>query len=124
VRDMDVDFSGCLPYIPPYGDIKTLTAVQEGAPLPSIVQGVKQACALGSSEAFLHLVSDVGNHRPAPTMAPKWRYMDALTGAAGTIRTPRTNYYARAAFMAARNAFGINPSTNYTNDERNRRLGL
>jgi tRNA threonylcarbamoyladenosine dehydratase len=121
VADLEVDFSRCLPYVPSYGDISTLRAVEEGAPLPSVVQGVKIASALGSTEAFLHLTSEVHNRRRKPTFAPKWRYMDAMNGQSGVIHHPRANYYGRVALAALRSGLNMNPETSYTLTDRQRR---
>lgn len=121
VKDMQVDFSRCLPYLPNYGDLTTLKAVQQGASLPSLVQGVKVASALGSTETFLHLTSTVGNRRRKPTYAPKWRYMDAMNGEAGVIKHPRLSYYGRAIVMAARNYAQLNPQASYDDAARARR---
>lgn len=121
VKDLDLDFSKALPYLPEYGDLETLEAVQGGASLPSIVQGVKLASGLGSTEAFLHLTSSVKNKRRTPTFAPQWRYMDAMTGDSGIIKRPRASYYGRAVLMASRSKLGLNPSTSYRDEDRQRR---
>lgn len=122
VKDMNVDFSRCLPYLPNYGDLASLKAVEQGASLPSVVQGVKVASALGSTEAFLHLTSSVSNRRRKPTSAPHWRYMDAMNGEAGVIKHPRMSYYGRAIVMAARNYARLNPKASYDEASRARRL--
>ena len=118
VRDMKVDFSRCLPYLPKYGDISTLVAVQEGASLPSIIQGVDVAAAIGSTEAFLHLTAEVKNHRRSPTWAPKFRYMDAYSGEAGIIRNSRLSHYAGLLTVLGRCGLGLNPSASYRKEER------
>lgn len=122
VKDLEVDFSRCLPYIPAYGDLATLKAVEAGSPLPSVVQGVKVASALGSTETFLHLTSSVKNRRRTPTYAPHWRYMDAMNGEAGVIKRPRINHYGRAILMAARTAARLNPQGSYDEASRQQRL--
>lgn len=113
VAEVQVDFSRCLPYIPEYGDMDTLLAVQNGAKLPSISQGVDMASAIGSTEAFLHLAGSQGNHRRKPTWAPRFRYMDAYTGRSGTVRNAQLGYYAGALVMAARSKLGLNPRGDY-----------
>ena len=80
IAKRELDLSRCVPYIAPYTDLGVLAAVQEGAPLPSIVQGVSQACALGASQAFLWLTRSVSSSRPSPVTLPVVRYVDALTG--------------------------------------------
>jgi len=121
VKELDVDFTRCLPYLPKYADLSTLEAVQGGAPLPSISQGVDVACALGSSQAFLHMVSSAGNKRAQPVWSSNIRYMDAYDGTSATTRFPRVSYYRHLAHAAARNMLGINPDASYTQDDRNRR---
>lgn len=113
IAQMEVDFSRCLPYIPEYGDLDTLLAVQNGASLPSISPGVDAASAIGSTEAFLHLTGKVGNKRKKPTFAPKFRYMDAYNGRSGTVRSARLGYYAGALVMAARSRLNMNPRADY-----------
>lgn len=113
VAKMSIDFSRCLPYIPEYGDLDTLLAVQNGASLPSISQGVDVASALGSTEAFLHLTRGVANKRKKPTFAPKFRYMDAYNGKSGTVRHAQLGYYASALLMATRSRLGMNPRADY-----------
>ncbi len=121
VAEMKVDFTRALPYIPKYGDLRTLQAVQEGAPLPSVGTGVDMAAGIGSSEAILHLTSGVKNNRLSPTWAKTFRYMDAYTGKSGKIRHPRASYYIGATTMAARSYLGINPQASYTQEDRDRR---
>lgn len=118
VADMDVDFSRCLPYLPRYGDLRTLEAVKGGAPLPSISPGVDVASAIGSTEAFLHLTSGAGNRRRQPTWSPKFRYMDSYTGESGVIRTPRLAYYMGLAAVIGRSMFGLNSDASYSEQER------
>lgn len=121
IAKMKVDFTRCLPYIPPYGDPNTLKEVMGGAPLPSISHGVDVASAIGSTEAFLHLTAHVGNHRKSPTWSPKFRYMDAYTGKARTIHFPRLSYMTSAAHMMLRSKLGATPLASYGHSERKRR---
>ena len=121
VSKMKVDFSRCLPYVPKYGDINTLLAVQDGASLPSISQGVDVASAIGTTEAFLHLTADVDNHRKQPTWAPKFRYMDSYSGQSGTIKAPRLSYYAGILKVLGRNKIGLNPLGSYSKKNREAR---
>lgn len=70
-----------LPFLPPYLDEDVFIAAAGGAPLPSIVQGVNLASALGASQAFLHLtVGADGSRRPEPLWFPDILYIDSLTG--------------------------------------------
>lgn len=118
VADMEVDFSRCLPYVPNYGDICTLLSVREGAPLPSISQGVDVASAIGTTEAFLHITAGAGNRRRQPTWAPKFRYMDSYNGESGVVRTPRLSHYLGLVTLIGRSKFGLNPRASYRKEER------
>lgn len=120
VSQMDVDFSRCLPYLPKYGDLETLRAVQGGSPLPSISPGVDVASALGTSEAFLHLTSG-SNNRRQPTWAPKFRYMDSYNGECGTIRASQPNHYIRLMGMVARDLLHLNPKASYSKEDQESR---
>lgn len=121
VKQMQVDFSRCLPYIPKYGDIDSLLAIQDGASLPSISPGVDVASAIGSVEAFKHLTSDANNHRSQPIWAPKFRYMDAYNGESGITGTPRLSYYLGIFAVLGRSKFGLNPRGSYSQAKRNAR---
>lgn len=122
VAERQVDFSRCLPYIPHYGDVKTLIAVQEGeASLPSIAEGVDIASGVGTTQAKLHLMRKAGNHRPEPVWAPKVGYMDAYTLQSGITRHPRLSHYRHLIPMVARSALHLNPEASYTDDDRHRR---
>lgn len=113
VADMNVDFSRCLPYIPPYGDVDTLLAVQDGKDLPSVSPGVSAAVAIGSTEAFLHLTQSVNNRRRRPTYAPNFRRMDAYTGRTRTTRNTRIGYWVSTRLMGVRSRLGLNPKAEY-----------
>lgn len=113
IADMKIDFSRCLAYIPQYGDLETLLAVQRGKSLPSISPGVDAASAIGSSEAFLHLTRDVSNKRRRPTWAPRFRYMDAYNSRAGIVRNARVGYWVGTRLMAIRSRLGLNPKAEY-----------
>lgn len=121
IADVEVDLSRCVPYIPKYSDLRTLKAVQEGASLPSIAQGVDIASALGSSQAFLHLTRKAGNRRPEPVWAPRFRYMDALDGTSGETRFPRFSHYRSLAHAALRQCLGQNSDASYSAEDRARR---
>lgn len=121
VKDMEVDFAGCLPTLPIYGDLRTLESVQNGSPLPSISAGVDIAAALGTTQAFLHLTKQAGNKRPDPVWAPKFAYMDAYTLSSGVSRMPRMRYLARGIGMTLGTKFGFNPEASYTQADRDRR---
>ncbi|MFZ1484292.1 MAG: ThiF family adenylyltransferase [Candidatus Saccharimonadales bacterium] len=121
VKDMEVDFSRCLPYIPNYGDLRTLQSIQDGASLASIAQGVDVASAIGASEAFLHIVAGNGNHRRNPTWAPRIRWMDAMNNKSGVARFPRVSHYQHLGVAVARNLVGTFPKASYTQQDIERR---
>lgn len=122
VKDMKVNFSRCLAYLPYYGDINTLTAVEDGAPLPSISQGVDMASGLGSTQALLHLTSRINNHRRKPTWFSEFACLDAYAPEnSGIIRLPRASYYLGAAAVISRCTLGLNPRGSYTKEERQAR---
>jgi len=121
VADIKVDFSRVLAYIPKYGDIRTLLAVEEGYSLPSIGSGVDVACAIGQAEALKHLNPKGQNHRMQPVWAPHFAYMDAYNFESGIIRHPRASYYKGVATVALRCALGINPLASYTKEDIERR---
>jgi len=121
VSNMQIDFSRCLPYIPAYGDVNSLIAVQESAPLPSISQGVDVASALGSTEAFLNLTQSINNKRKKPTYIPSWRYMDSYSGRSGTIRHARLSHYLGLFAMIGRMKLGLNPLASYSLEQRKNR---
>ncbi len=123
VAEMTVDLSRCVPYLPPYGDMNTLLAVQndEDAPLPSIAEGVDIASAIGASQGFLHIVKDVANNRPEPVWAPRVAYMDAYNFKSGIARAPRLSHIRRGIHMALENKLNRNPKASFTRAERQRR---
>lgn len=121
IAELQVDFSRCLPYLPSYGDINSLIAVQQSAPLPSISQGVDIASGLGSTEAFLNLTHKLDNNRKAPTYTPRWRYIDAYSGKSGTIRHARLSHYLGLFAMIGRMKLGLNPLGSYSEDQRRAR---
>lgn len=116
VAEMEIDYSRLIPYIPGYGDYETLRAVIDGAPLPSISQGVDIASGIGSTEAFLHLTSRAGNKRRSPTWSPRYRYYDAYTNKSGTIRYPVASYYVGALSAYIRTRSGLNPRASYRHE--------
>ncbi len=134
IKEMGLDFGHALPYLPSYGDISTLEAVLDGAPLPSITQGVDVASGIGSTEAFLHLVggSSGGNYRKEPTWNPRWRYYDAYANRAGTVNNiAKVGYYKSLAKVVFRNGLdkiikpltrgevGLNPDCDYHTEKVN-----
>ncbi|MGB4778823.1 ThiF family adenylyltransferase [Microbacterium sp.] len=116
-----VNLARCVPYVPPYADLATFQAAMAGAPLPSVVQGVKAAVSLGATEAFLHLTRADQNRRRSPVFAPRWAYTDAMTLTSGRIRFARGRHWAGAAALAGRSLLGWNPRASYASEETRRR---
>jgi hypothetical protein len=122
VAKLTMQLSRCIPYIPRYGDMNTLLAVREGASLPSIVQGVGVASALGATQVFLHIVSGVPNHRSAPTWAPHVAFMDTMPPyRSGVMRLPRLSHYKNMMHLILRTVLGRNPTASYSAADRARR---
>lgn len=119
-----VSLERCLPYLPyRYGDISSLIAIQNGAPLPSIAPGVDVATSLGEAEVLKHIFSGLNKGRwPKPVWAPRFRHMDTMTGKSGETRFPKLSYFCHVGLVAMRNKFGVNPQASYTNEDRKRRF--
>jgi len=117
VKERQVSFDRCLPYVPAYGDLRTLVAVQGGAPLPSIAPGVDVASALGSAQAFKHFAHG-SNHRAVPVWAPQVAWMDAYSLKVGITRFPLLSHYRHLIQAIVRNVFGCVPLASYTNMDR------
>lgn len=114
-----VDLARCLPYIPPYTDLRSLQAVQgengaEPASLPSISVGVDLASAIGSTQAFLHLTAGVSNRRRSPIWAPRVAYTDAYLMRTRTLRAGRASFMRHVLIASARQRLGRNPLGSYT----------
>jgi len=107
------DLARCVPYIPSYGDLTTFQATIAGAPLPSVVQGVKAAVSLGATEAFLHLTRRDLNRRRAPVSAPSWAYTDPMVLRSGRIRAARWHHWTGLGVLAGRSILGRNPRASY-----------
>ena len=110
----EADLSRCVPYLPRYGDLGALRATIAGAPLPSVVQGVKAAVSLGATEALLHLARADRNRRRSPVFAPRWAYSDPMTLVSGRIRHARARHWLGATVLASRSLLGWNPQTSYS----------
>jgi molybdopterin/thiamine biosynthesis adenylyltransferase len=121
VKEQPLNLARCVPYLPPYADIQTLKAVQEGAPLPSISQGVDVASAMGASQALLHMTRDIEPNRPQPVWSPRIAYMDALTFKADVTRFPRLSHYRYLATMVGREMLHKNVKTRYAASDRKQR---
>lgn len=119
IAEAGVDLSRCLPYIPPYSDLRSLQAVEgeggsEPASLPSISNGVDIASGIGSTQAFLHLTAGVSNRRRAPVWAPRVVVADAYTLRTHRLRAGRASHVRHLLVAAARQKLGLNPLGGYT----------
>lgn len=118
VAKQELDLSRCVPYLPKYVDINTLKAVEGGAPLPSIVQGVGLASAMGATQGFLHMVNGVDGRREKPTWAPKIAYMDTMGHIGRETRFPRISHAITGMRMMLRSKLGMNVSTGFDDKSR------
>lgn len=128
IAESGVDLARCLPYIPPYTDLRSLQAVlgedgAEPASLPSISIGVDAASAIGSTQAFLHLTARVSNRRRAPIWAPRIAYTDAYTLRTRIVRAGKFAHTRHLLLAAARQKLGVNPLASYTLADIARRRG-
>ncbi|WZH35612.1 MAG: ThiF family adenylyltransferase [Microbacterium enclense] len=112
----EVDLTRCVPYIPRYGDLGTFRATVAGSPLPSVVQGVKAAVSLGTTEALLHLTRTDQNRRRSPVFAPRWAYTDPMALVSGRIRYARARHRIGATVLATRSVLGWNPQASYAEE--------
>lgn len=118
VAEQTLNPSRYLAYIPRYGDLKTLVAIQEGASLPSNMIGAGTAAQLGVAEALKHIRRRAGIKGMNPIFAPEVRWYDAYTGEAGKTSHPRIAYYRHLARAVVRNQLGLHEEASYTVDAR------
>jgi molybdopterin/thiamine biosynthesis adenylyltransferase len=118
IAQQGIDLSRCLPYIPPYVDLRTFVTLQQDTSgevsLPSISIGVDIASALGSAQAFLHLTRGVSSRRPQPVWAPRMAYIDAYSLSARVIRANRSTHLRHLGIAALRHRLARNPLASYT----------
>lgn len=103
-----------LAYVPTYGAIDTLLAVQEGADLPSTPESVLMTTAICMKEIqnIVAFAAGIPGYRK-PTWAPKSRWVDA-DGIAGSTCFPRASFYGHLAIAAMRDKlFHVNPRASY-----------
>lgn len=118
VAQQTVDPSRYLAYVPPYGDLRTLVAIRDGAPLPSNMIGAGQAAQIGVAEAVKHIRRRAGLHGRAPVVAPMVRWSDAYTNKSGMTRFPRWSYRRTLSVAVLRNALRLNERASYSPEER------
>ncbi len=114
IAQAEVGIDKWLAWIPPYADLEAFKTVASGdKSAPSVAPGVAIAASMGATEAALHLIRDIGNNRPDPTIFPYTKVQDSMMGYADTIRHPQARFLASFAMMALRSKLGLNPQTNY-----------
>lgn len=113
-----IDPSHYLAYLPSYGDLKTLEAVQKGASLPSNMIGAGAAAQIGLSEVLKLVRRRAGERGLAPTFAPAVRWYDAYTNESGITRHPRASYYRHLGNVVVSNLLHRNEPGSYTTEER------
>lgn len=118
VAQQKLEPSRYLAYIPPYGDLKTLIAIQEGASLPSNVIGAGQAAQLGVAEAVKHIRVRIGERGLKPVFAPSVRWSDAYTGKSGHTNHPQISYYRHLAVAIVRNQLKLHEEASYSKEQR------
>lgn len=101
-----------LAYLPRYGSLSTLLAVQAGEAVPTTVESVLTTTALCLSELRRITMRGERGH-PAPTWAPSARWMDP-DGRSGQTRHPTASHYLHLAAAVARDRlFHRNPVADY-----------
>lgn len=118
VADQTLDPSRYLAYIPPYGDLETLKAIQDGSPLPSNMIGAGQAAQIAVAEALKHIRNRAGLKGLQPIFAPTVRWADAYTNKSGQTRHPRLSYFQHLGIAVVRNQLGLNEEASYTVAQR------
>ena len=121
IAQQTIDPSRYLAYLPPYGDLKTLIALKEGAPLPSNMIGAGVAAQIGAAEVLRLAREQAGEKGLAPTYAPKVRWYDAYTNKGGQTRHPVFSHYRHLSNVAIRNLLHLHEPASYTAQERARR---
>ena len=110
--DRDFDFA-TIGYLPTYGSIDTLRSVLRGASLPAAPGAVHVGSALGASE-IERIIFAKRFGAPAPTWAPKIRWVDA-EGSVGASSHPRITYWTRLFRTVLRDKLlRLNPPASYT----------
>lgn len=121
IAEQKISASRYLSYLPPYGDLDTLKALNEGAPLPSNMIGAGVAAQLGAAEVLKLVRRKIGEDGRAPTFAPKVRWYDAYTNKSGETNHPVFSHYKHLASVAVRNMLKQHEQASYTADERKAR---
>lgn len=118
VAEQSIEPSRYLAYLPPYGDLNTLRALKDGAPLPSNMIGAAAAADLALAEILKFARLRTGEKTLPPTYAPHFRWFDAYTGKSGHTRHPQTSHYRHLARVVYNNMAHKNEPASYTPEER------
>lgn len=118
IAEQHIDPSRYLAYLPPYGDLDTLKALKNGAPLPSNMIGAGVAADLALAEILKIARERVGERTLPPTYAPHFRWYDAYTGKSGQTRFPRASYYRHLGRVVGKNLLNRHEAASYTSDDR------
>lgn len=134
-----------LAYLPPYGDLTTLAAIDpvsarmlaklpvfkhlqppelapgetdKVAPMPANVIGAGVAAQLIVAEVLKHTRAKVGERGLPPTFAPQFRWFDAYTQKGNVTRHPRLSFYRHLVPILVNNALDRHEHASYSADER------
>ncbi len=118
IAEQIISPSRYLAYLPPYGDLKTLAALREGAPLPSNMIGAGVAAQIGVAEVLSLTRERIGEKGLRPTYAPSVRWYDAYTNRSGKTKHPVLSHNTHLAKVVFRNMIGVNEPASYTKQER------
>lgn len=148
VAEQQIATDRFLAYLPPYGDLATLAAIDPDsarllaklpvfrhmqppeaepgkddiiAPMPANVIGAGVAAQLIVAEVLKHTRARVGEKGIKPTFAPSFRWYDAYTGKSGSTHHPTWSFYRHLAPLIVKNAFGLNEPASYSYQERSAR---
>lgn len=113
-----------LAYLPAYGDLDTLKALQEGSPLPSNMIGAGVASQIGAAEVVKLARVRVGEKGLRPTYAPNVRWYDAYTNKSGETRHPVFSHYRHLGAVVISNLLHRHEEASYTKEERANRGDL
>lgn len=118
VAEQTIDPSHYLAYLPPYGDLDTLKALKDGAPLPSNMLGAGVAADIALAEIVKLVRVRTGERGLKPSYAPMFRWYDAYTGEGGQTKHPRFSYHRHLASVVFRNMLHKEEQSSYTVDAR------
>lgn len=118
IAEQKISASRYLAYLPPYGDLDTLKALNEGAPLPSNMIGAGVAAQIGVAEVLKLVREQNGEKGLTPTYAPKVRWYDAYTNRGGETNHPVFSHYRHLGGVVVRNLLKKHEEASYTKEAR------